>query len=659
LLSSATQAQTPEQPESTPSEFPEDLYFSESELMVVTSGREEMSLKDVSESMWVLTEEEIRRSGATNVAELLRMVPGITAQQVTNGHYEVYSRDHERWLSHRMLVLIDGKPVYFNFFKVVVWPSLPLVIEEIDHIEVVLGPGSTLYGTNAMLATINIITKRPEGSQVKLKALYGPQVNEGLDYQWDNIYLSGVWLEDWGDVASRLSVAYNRTPSWNQNGQYPDDGGEYVPSQALSLNSYLNWQISADQELSLRNGANWFDGDYIPFNRYTLKTLSYLGELRYAHSNPFLDQDYLEASVYVRVLDLKSGFVLYPNLPASDFHTLETSVLPSLLYRFTLADKLTSTIGAEADIQQSNTSFAAEEAESLEYFSVFIHEKYRPFDELILTAGLRLENQILAGKDTLFVVPKGGIVYTPVKNHILRASAGQAFQHVSVLEGYGKITIDNDTPWGFPALFGDPNITRAKMTNFELGYEYHYQKSLMIKMEIFYSQTEDTISLTTNPNPPPTLTFTNNSKKGELFGGEIGVSYRHDNWLGIKAAYGLSMDQGDYVNDVPQTPRHRVYLSSWLRPTDRLELNLNFHLHTSTSHESMSLQPSAVNPVEMLNIRIAYTLTENIDLVMTAYNLLNVKWGTTLNDNSLDTEHQLYGSDIIGRRFMLGVEMRL
>ena len=104
------------------------------DIMVSTSGKQEQKLSEVGEAVWVLTAEQIRRSGATNVAEALRLVPGIDVTQITPAHYEVSTRFHESQMANNLLLLIDSRPSYINFFKSNMWTSLPVVLEEIERI---------------------------------------------------------------------------------------------------------------------------------------------------------------------------------------------------------------------------------------------------------------------------------------------------------------------------------------------------------------------------------------------------------------------------------------------------------------------------------------------------------------------------------------------
>ena len=114
-------------------------------------------------AIFVLTNDDIRRSGATNIPDLLRLVPGVEVAQIDSVKYAIGIRGFEGRLSRAVLVLIDGRSVYTPLFAGVYWESQNTLIEDIDRIEVIRGPGGTIWGSNAVNGVINIITKSSQG----------------------------------------------------------------------------------------------------------------------------------------------------------------------------------------------------------------------------------------------------------------------------------------------------------------------------------------------------------------------------------------------------------------------------------------------------------------------------------------------------------------
>src|SRR5688500_768521 len=116
-------------------------------------------------AIYVMTQDEIRRSGATNIPDILRLIPGVQVAQIDSVQYAVGIRGFQGRLSRSVLVLIDGRSVYTPLFAGTYWEVQDTLIEDIDRIEVIRGPGGTLWGANAVNGVINIITRHAEETQ--------------------------------------------------------------------------------------------------------------------------------------------------------------------------------------------------------------------------------------------------------------------------------------------------------------------------------------------------------------------------------------------------------------------------------------------------------------------------------------------------------------
>ena len=148
-------------------------------LKVTTVSRREERLVDAPASIFVITSEDIRRSGATNVAQALRLAPNLMVIQGDQNQYVASARGGLSGLANKMLVLVDGRTIYSPLFSGVFWDAQDLMLEDIDRIEVISGPGSTLWGTNAVNGVINIITKPAKGTQGLLASAYGGDQESG------------------------------------------------------------------------------------------------------------------------------------------------------------------------------------------------------------------------------------------------------------------------------------------------------------------------------------------------------------------------------------------------------------------------------------------------------------------------------------------------
>src|SRR5712671_6166857 len=142
-------------------------------LEITSVSRRPERLSEAAASIFVITGDEIRRSGATNLPEALRLAPALDVVQVSAGAYSVSARGLSNTAANKLLVLIDGRSVYTPLFSGVFWDVQDVLLDDIDRIEVISGPGGTLWGVNAVNGVINIITHSAKDTKGGLLAAGG------------------------------------------------------------------------------------------------------------------------------------------------------------------------------------------------------------------------------------------------------------------------------------------------------------------------------------------------------------------------------------------------------------------------------------------------------------------------------------------------------
>src|SRR5438067_401590 len=142
-------------------------------IQVTSVSKRAESLSEAAASIFVITDTDIRRAGALTLPEALRLAPNLQVARVDARNYAVTARGFNNAFENKLLVLIDGRVVYSPLFSGVYWDAQDVVLEDIDRIEVISGPGGTMWGANAVNGVINVITKRADQTQGTLLAAGG------------------------------------------------------------------------------------------------------------------------------------------------------------------------------------------------------------------------------------------------------------------------------------------------------------------------------------------------------------------------------------------------------------------------------------------------------------------------------------------------------
>ncbi|HWX40519.1 MAG TPA: TonB-dependent receptor plug domain-containing protein, partial [Blastocatellia bacterium] len=231
---------------SVPAQDPSDLAAkSIEELMdikVTSVSKKEEKLFKSAAAVYVITQEDIRRSGMSGIPDLLRTVPGLEVARIDGTKWAVASRGFNSRFTNKLLVLIDGRSVYSPDTSGVYWEALDLPLETIERIEVIRGPGGTLWGANAVNGVINIITKRAVDAQGGLVTAVG-----GSEDRFGSVQYGG---KAGAQAYFRVYAKY-----LNTSGLLLDDGGNASDGKNAAEGGFrLDWQPSGRDSLGLEGG---------------------------------------------------------------------------------------------------------------------------------------------------------------------------------------------------------------------------------------------------------------------------------------------------------------------------------------------------------------------------------------------------------------------
>ncbi len=479
------------------------------EVIVVTASRTEQVLNDAPASITVLDAKTIESIPADDYGDLLRNVPGLNVSQTGARDINMTARGSTNTLATSQLVLLDGRSIYLDFFGFVMWDFLPVNPSEIKQIEAVRGPGSAVWGANAMTGVVNLITKRPKEMVGTTLLLGGGE----LSSKYGSLTHAGVK----GKVGYKISggyyeqEAYDRptgtVPGSNPPQQYPNfqNGGTEQPKGDLRLDI----DIDDSQYLTLGLGYAGTDGiihtGIGPFDIDSGSNLSYFkanylrGALNVGFFGNYLDADstnLLTRGANGRPLGFKFSTDTY-NLEASNTTVVGTRNI------FTYGGNYRT---SKFDLE------IAPRSEDKEEFGIFVQDEILLGEKVRWLIGGRFD-EIDPLKDGVFT-PRTSLLISPVARHTIRLSYNEAFRTPSAINSYLDVTILNQVgPFLIPARAdGNVALEEEKLKAYELGYVGTFENGLLLTLALYENRSRDSIdffvSRTYGPGNLPTPSAT-------------------------------------------------------------------------------------------------------------------------------------------------------
>jgi iron complex outermembrane receptor protein len=545
---------------------------------VTSVSKKEESLQDAPAAIYVITQEDIRRSGLTSIPELLRMVPGLDVAQIDANHWAISSRGFNSQYANKLLVLIDGRTVYSPSFGGVFWNVRSPPLEDIDRIEVIRGPGATLWGANAVNGVINIITKSAKDTQGGLVTVtYGTEDQPSTFIQYGGQFATNLFYRAYLNY-------FNRDNLTESTGKNAADGWDSIRTGA-----HLDWEKSDDNNFTLQ-------GDYYYVRAGETVDLTSLTP-PFSNRANFVDQDkggnvlgrwthnYSDTSQ----LTLQTYYDHSEEGEAADVAKNDTYDF-DLQHRFELGKRQDIVWGAGYRYEADNArpSFfvtLTPQSDREQLFTTFLQDDITVVENrLHLIIGSKLEHNDSTGFE---IEPSVRLAWTPTEKQTVWAAVSRAVRtpadEEQDIRQNESVVQPPLSPPIVASVFGNPNLKSEVLTAYELGYRIKPVEKLSFDLATFYNVYDDLITpvqgapyFEANPGPPHLvvpLTF-QNVQSAQTYGGELMAEWRvTGNWK-LTASYSLL--QSHYAPQVGgdnASPENQFQIHSYLNLPGHVELN--------------------------------------------------------------------------------------
>jgi len=426
--------------------------FFQEEAKVVSASRQPESRDQVPATVYVVTSEDIKDSGAQHIWDALRNVPGVDVIQTRTGQAEVSIRGLDQVFNNRTLVLLDGKTVMSGIFDFVTWESIPVTMDEIDRIEIVEGPASAVYGTNAVSGVINIITKTPEQLHGGIARYTGGERNTQ----------NGSFV--YGRQTDPLK--YKVGGGWDSTNQFQN--ADQMASQSGKVNASLGYTPSKDTEWDVSGGVTQLNSQ---------TSIGASGSPYVEGLTSFARTDYRYQDTRLRAFWNHGRTTLdelrFPLNPNVDYDTYDASLEQSVSLPFH-----NQTVFGASVRRNTASSSALEPGLMVEdLWSAYMEDQWDIVDQWVFMGSGRVDRHPFA---PLTFSPRGSLLYTPVPQQVFRLSAGTAFRDPTLAENFFDVTLDvPNVGTGVPnppvstlqtQIVGERNLDPERIESFEIAH---------------------------------------------------------------------------------------------------------------------------------------------------------------------------------------------
>ena len=572
-----------------------DLSLEELSNIEITSvSKRPERLLDAAASIFVITGEDIRRSGATSLPEALRLAPNLQVARVDARNYAISARGFNGPFANKMLVLIDGRIVYTPLFSGVFWDAQDVLLEDVERIEVIDGPGGTLWGTNAVNGVINVITRAAKDTQ-------------------GTLLVAGASNRENG-TALRYGGATDNGGHYRVYSKYSDYDDTKLANGSSTFTGWRRTQVgfrtdwgSTSEGFTLQGDA--YDGDLHQASTSAIRIggANLLGRW----DKKLADGSQIRLQAYFDHTERDQPLAFNENLDTMDVEFQHSVRLPEQQnlvwgagYRFAW-DRVQIQPGAGFAFLPASLD--------MRWGNVFAQDEIALRDDLRFTVGMKLESNIYTGTERL---PSARLAWKPTVNRLVWLAASRAVRAPSRFDR--DLFAPATPPFG---LAGGPNFVSEVSDVYEVGYRAQPTTAVSYSLTTFY-HAHDKLR-TTEPGPGGAV-FSNKAE-GHTSGVEAWGSWQAARAWRLSAGFviqaqrlQLTSDSGDTagVSALGNDPSNYWSLRSNWNLTERHEFDLTLR-HVS------GLPNPVVPAYTAVDARLGWRVRRDTELSLTVQNLFD------------------------------------
>ena len=619
--------------------------YSLEELMnieLVSAAKKPQTAHESAAAVFVITQEDIRRSGAVNLPEVLRMAPGIQVARSDPGDFAVTCRGFLGEYANKLLVLIDGRSIYSPLVSGVMWQDRDMLLENIERIEVIRGPGATLWGANAVNGVINIITKHAKDTQGGM-AVTAFSNNEGYDAMRYGVKIKdGMYLSAYGKYMNFANVVNNKQI--------------HEPRQ-VKAGTRLDWDMTEKDKLLVT--ADYFDGKETTAATRTVilpppVRADLVGDSSYSGGHALCRWDHVFSPTSDMKLQffydgyIQSGRRTTSYRPAQNSDELKKDLVRfdtwdlDVQHTFALGDRHGIIWGFSSRytrIKKRDTTVLfnlASRTEQQRLYSSFVQDEIQLVPErLTLTVGSKFEYN---SSTQLEVQPSVRMLYTPSATQSFWGAVSRAVRTPSALETEGRIRsayiprgrLFPLSPQGIAEMQGNKDFSSESLIAYEVGHRVQLAPNLSLDTALFYNVYDELRSLEPSAVQMQRSYFllpvkTDNRMKGRTYGAELTSNWQVVPRWKLQASYTyLRMNLTPKKNsrdslseyDEDLSSENLFTLRSLFSITPTLECDVSLYFVDSIERLN---NPSYTD----LTVRLGWKPFKNLMLEAIGYNLID------------------------------------